>query len=117
MALRFVTKVCTGCGKEFHTSNDSDKCYNCTLDEITHGNPPEEGDFNTAGIVSGTLSVQERRNLQSDLESVELGRTTEEEYGDEEEPDEEYHPGDDGDTYEPEWEYNENDAAKWGDEG
>ncbi|MBU0650045.1 hypothetical protein KKG63_02490, partial [Patescibacteria group bacterium] len=48
MALQFVSKVCIGCRNEFRTSNDSDKCYNCTLDDLCHGMPPEEGDFNTA---------------------------------------------------------------------
>lgn len=114
MAPQFVTKTCLGCGKSFQTSNNSDKCYNCTLDDITHGNPPEEGDFNTAGIVSGTLSVQERHNLQRDLESVELGRTTEEEYDDGRDDEEEYYPDEEERD---DWEYNENDAAKWGDEG
>lgn len=115
MAPQMVTKNCGGCGKSFQTSNDSDKCYECTLDDITHGNPPEEGDFNTARIVSGTLSAQERRYLQQDLESVELGRTTDEEYGyDDDDEDEEYYPEDD----EPDdWEYDEHEAAKWGDEG
>lgn len=74
MALQFFTKVC-GCGKTFRTSNNSDKCYDCTLEDITHGNPPEEGDFNTAGIVSGTLTEAERGHLQQDLESVETGRS------------------------------------------
>jgi len=113
MVPQFVTKTCIGCGKSFQTSNGSDKCYNCILDDICHGNPPEEGDFNTAGVVSGTLSVQERRSLQSELESAELGRTTEEEYGDEDE-DEEYYPEEDESD---DWEYDENEAAKWGDEG
>lgn len=94
----FVEKVC-GCGKTFRTSNDSDKCYDCTLEDITQGNPPEEGDFNTAGIVSGTLTDQERSYLQQDLESVELDRTTPEE------EEEDY------------WEFDEREAAKWGDEG
>ncbi|OGC46109.1 hypothetical protein A3F07_04970 [candidate division WWE3 bacterium RIFCSPHIGHO2_12_FULL_38_15] len=103
MALHFVSKVCVGCGNGFQTSNNSDKCYNCTLDDITHGNPPEEGDFNTARIVSGTLSAQERNYLQQDLESAELGRTTEEDTGDEEEDDD--------------WEYDENEDARLGHEG
>ena len=76
MALQFVSKVC-GCGKAFKTSNDSEKCYDCTLEDITHGNPPEEGDFNTAGIVSGTLTEIERSYLQADLQAVELGTSTE----------------------------------------
>ena len=115
MALQFVSKVCVGCEKAFRTSNNSAKCYDCTLEDITHGNPPEEGDFNTAGIVSGTLSAQERRYLQQDLESVELGRTTEEELGLGEEEDEEYYPDEEEEP--DDWEYDEKEAAKWGDEG
>jgi hypothetical protein len=103
MTAVFVTKVCA-CGKEFKTSNGSTKCYDCTLEDITHGNPPEEGDFNTAGIVSGTLTSQERSNLQSDLESIDNSRTTEEEYEDED-PDEDV------------WAFNEWESAKLGDEG
>ena len=41
------------------------------LDGITRGAPPEEGDFNTALILSGRMTAQERRWLQEDLESVE----------------------------------------------
>jgi hypothetical protein len=113
MALQFVTKVC-GCGKSFKTSNGSDKCYNCTLEDITHGNPPEEGDFNTAHIVSGTLTETERRYLQQDLESIENGTTTEEEFDDGRDDEEEYYP-DEGE--EDDWEFDENQAAKFGDEG
>lgn len=115
MAQQFISKVCIGCKKSFQTSNNSDKCYDCTLEDICHGNPPEEGDFNTAGIVSGTLSAQERRYLQQDLESVELGRTTDEEYDDGQDDEDEYYP--DEDDEEDNWEFDENEAAKWGDEG
>lgn len=102
MAPKFVTKECSKCHKQFDTSNDSTLCYNCTLEQVTNGFPPEEGDFNTAGILSGTLTKAERCNLQQDLESVELGRTTQEEW--EEEPDDD-------------WQYNETEAARLGDEG
>jgi len=73
MSLQFVSKVCIGCGESFRTSNNSSKCYNCTLAEITRGAAPEEGDFNTAGIISGTLTALERESLQRDLSAVELG--------------------------------------------
>ena len=106
MALQFISKVCGECGITFRTSNDLSKCYNCTLVNITRGVAPEEGDFNSAGIISGTLPKQERRYLQSDLESVELGMTTQEEY---EEDEEEDCPDD--------WAYDEMGAARWGDEG
>jgi hypothetical protein len=67
-----TTKTCIGCGEQFETSNDSDKCRSCTLNDLTGGLAPEEGDFNTAAIQSGTMSAQERRWLQQDLESVEV---------------------------------------------
>jgi len=73
MAKVFVDKICTKCGKPFRTNNNSDKCYDCTLEELTGGIAPEEGDFNTARITSGTMNDQEYRNLQRDLKSVELG--------------------------------------------
>ena len=48
-------------------------CYSCVLDRITKGHCPEEGDFNSARIISGEMSDQERRWLQEDLRSVESG--------------------------------------------
>jgi len=65
-----VVKTCK-CGTRFKTTTDSDTCYDCALKSVTGGTPPEEGDFNTAGITSGTMSPQERGWLQQDLEGVE----------------------------------------------
>ena len=48
------------------------QCYSCTLLSLTRGLAPEEGDFNTASIQSGTITPQERQWLQEDLESVEV---------------------------------------------
>lgn len=79
MATR--TKTCVGCGETFQTTNDSAKCYDCTLDELTRGRAPEEGDFNTAAITSGTLTEAEQGYLAKDLEAIECGRTTQEEAG------------------------------------
>ncbi len=99
----FVEKIC-GCGKTFKTSNNSEKCYDCTLKDFTNSNPPEEGDFYTAGIVSGTLTDQERYDMQQDLERIELGRTTQEE--EDEDPDDF------------DWGINaQNRAARFGEEG
>ncbi len=72
--VKFYTRECPHCQVQFHSRKAEGKCYNCTLDEITHGNPPEEGDFNSAGIISGTLTDEEWKNLQADLAAVELGR-------------------------------------------
>lgn len=52
----FRKRKCTKCGKEFSSSNQSALCFECTLKDHCNGNPPEEGDFNTAGILSGTIS-------------------------------------------------------------
>jgi len=51
---------------------------------------PEEGDFNTAAIQSGTMSAQERRWLQQDLESVEVAEDPFEDWYEEDDPDGDY---------------------------
>lgn len=73
MAKAFVEKTCSKCGKTFRTNNNSEKCYNCTLDGITGGYAPEEGDYNSAKIMSGEITEQEFRRLQQELGAVELG--------------------------------------------
>lgn len=65
---------CIRCGEIFETRNNSVICYDCTLQDLIGGCPPEEGDFNTAKIQSGTITDEEINNLQKDLESVETGR-------------------------------------------
>jgi len=112
MTLIFVSKICKGCDELFSTSNDSDKCFNCTLLELTQGMAPEEGDFNTAAITSGTMSEQDRRNLQKDLESVE----PQEDYEDEDE-DDYFYDRSYADEDPDDWEYDEEEAARRGDEG
>lgn len=67
------TRCCSRCKNDFRTRNDSVTCYGCTLNELTHGLPPEEGDFNTAKIQSGTMTDEEWRLLQRDLWQVETG--------------------------------------------
>jgi len=47
------------------------QCQSCTLLSLTRCLAPEEGDFNTASIQSGTMTAPERQWLQEDLESVE----------------------------------------------
>ena len=67
-------KMCANCSKEFETrKSDGNVCYHCALQRITGGSPPEEGDFNTARLVSGTMTEDEERWLRQDLEAVEGG--------------------------------------------
>ena len=74
------TKTCATCLKQFETKKaQADICYDCVLKRITGGHAPEEGDFNTARLVSGTLTDEEEGWLRSDLQAVEGGRTLEEE--------------------------------------
>lgn len=64
------TCICE-CGKKFFSQNKNSKtCYGCALESITAGSPPEEGDINTALIVSGEISDKDARHLQADLESI-----------------------------------------------
>ena len=68
------TRTCETCTNEFQSrKNDATTCYDCALQRIAGGSPPEEGDFNTARIVSGTMSEEEEGWLRSDLEAVEGG--------------------------------------------
>ncbi len=63
--------ACKTCGKKFESQRkDSESCYRCALERITGGNPPEEGDFNAALIVSGEMSDRQAWQLQKDLESI-----------------------------------------------
>ena len=89
MSSFMIEKQCRECGNTFRTNNNSDKCYSCTLIDVTHDQPPEEGDFNTAGIISGTMTEEERSYLQKDLEQVEFGGSLNSSYfvEDDEEPD------------------------------
>ena len=68
------SNMCAGCSKEFKTRKSDGKiCYDCALQRITGGSAPEEGDFNTARLVSGTMTEEEEGWLRSDLEAVEGG--------------------------------------------
>jgi len=69
----WVTRSCSECNQDFRTRNDSDLCYGCTLSGLTLGMSPEEGDFNTAKIQSGTMTDEEWRLLQMDLWQAETG--------------------------------------------
>lgn len=79
---------CSGCGKLF-VQNESSQitylanilgrdaseqlCYNCALQKVTGGSCPEEGDFNTAALISGEISDQEWKWMQEDFRAVESG--------------------------------------------
>jgi hypothetical protein len=68
---------------------DSDKsCYSCTLNRLTGGRFPEEGDFNSARLISGEISDRELSWLMAELRAVETGSSVYEPY---EEADEETH--------------------------
>lgn len=89
-------RTCATCTKQFTTSkSDGNICYDCALQRITGGNAPEEGDFNTAKLVSGTMTEEEEGWLRSDLEAVE-GGVSHPDFEPEEWPDDDYYEEDEG---------------------
>jgi len=67
--------VCKTCDKKFRSQKkDSTICYDCALEHFTGGSAPEEGDFNSAALLSGEMSDAEAQSLQEDLESVDHSR-------------------------------------------
>jgi len=62
-------------------------CFDCALAEITGGRAPEEGDFNSARLVSGEISDQDLQYLDEDLRAVEEGRSISEPSDDDTDPD------------------------------
>jgi len=85
-----MEKICTVCGTTFEQNQkvvgttmslavgrdpESERCYSCVLDSLTGGRAPEEGDFNSARLVSGEMSDKEWQWLQEDLRAVETGRS------------------------------------------
>ncbi|HEY4483069.1 MAG TPA: hypothetical protein VI953_02740 [Candidatus Paceibacterota bacterium] len=63
--------ICAKCGKVFQSQKmNSVTCYWCALEHFAGGRPPEEGDFNSASLLSGEMSDEEARELQKELESV-----------------------------------------------
>ena len=86
------TTTCSACGKTFerlYEKRARDICYGCALKELCGNLPPEEGDFNSARIISGEMTEQEEKWLQEDLEAVESGRSIREPYEDEHEREDE----------------------------
>lgn len=49
---------------------DSTICYGCALESLIGNGCPEEGDCNSALLISGEMTDQEARWLQEDLESI-----------------------------------------------
>ncbi len=100
-----IETVCCKCKKSFkktvQTKNHSpseDTCYDCTLESLTNGQCPEEGDFNTARISSGEMSEDERRLLWEDLQSVDRAACMPDPEDDE--PDWQWFDGDEGESFE-----------------
>ncbi len=63
--------TCKNCGKKFQSQKkDSTICYACALAELIGKGGPEEGDINSALLISGEMSDQKTRWLQEDLESI-----------------------------------------------
>ena len=71
------TVICSVCEKTFerlYEKRERDICDGCALKELCGNFAPEEGDFNSARIISGEMTEQEERWLQEDLESVDHSR-------------------------------------------
>ncbi len=67
--------VCGTCGRHFSSQNkNSTICYGCALTRLIGNGAPEEGDINTALLVSGEMSDENAHSLQEDLESVDHSR-------------------------------------------
>ena len=74
-----TTVSCEKCRKSYE-KNDEFKsqthiCYACALTEMTASRAPEEGDFNSASIISGEISDTDLGYLVEDLRAVEEGRS------------------------------------------
>ncbi len=73
-----IRKVCGTCRVPFNSlfeETGRSICYGCALQEFTGGKPPEEGDFNSARLVSGEMTEKEWKWLQEDLRAAEEGRS------------------------------------------
>ncbi len=81
------TVTCSVCSKHFerlYEKRTCDICYECALKKLCGNFAPEEGDFNSARIVSGEMTEQEEKWLQEDLRAVETGRSIREPYSNDE---------------------------------
>lgn len=50
-------------------------CYVCALKSLIGNRVPEEGDFNSARLISGEIDDKELKWLMEDLRAVEQGRS------------------------------------------
>jgi|GEM_PF-1694127 len=79
----FIKCKCIVCKKQYEKTvggNSRSICYDCALEEITGGHAPEEGDFNSAKLISGEISNIDLEYLMKNLRSVELGQSASEPY-------------------------------------
>lgn len=52
---------CRTCNKKFKTTKQTaTQCYSCTLHSLIQSGGPEEGDFNTAQILSGEVKPDQK---------------------------------------------------------
>lgn len=78
--------ICSVCKKVFETLNDereNARCYNCALLSLTTRQdgtvlPPEEGDFNSALLISGEMTQEEADLLCRELQKVDAAACDEE---------------------------------------
>src|SRR3989338_3215847 len=92
-----IDTTCTKCGKIFERNDDRGityyglvvgreenrpLCYNCALDEVTGGKAPEEGDFNSALLMSGEMNNNQWKWMQEDFRAAERGGSVFEPYED-----------------------------------
>ena len=64
-------RTCSTCQKKFNSQKkDSNTCYGCALTRLIGNGGPEEGDINSALLISGEMSDEYARQLQEDLELI-----------------------------------------------
>lgn len=66
--------VNSGMAEALNSEEAVHECFNCALNRITSNHAPEEGDFNTARIVSGEVTDEEWREMQETFRALEEGR-------------------------------------------
>ena len=70
--------TCKVCSDIFEVSDEKvgrGICYKCTLKDLCGNHAPEEGDFNSAMIISGEMTEQDAQLLQEDLRAAETGQS------------------------------------------
>ena len=89
----YIETICSKCQKNFQRNTEvggtmalavgrksSPECYACALTSLTGGRAPEEGDLNSARLISGEISDKELGWLMEDLRAVESGSSVLEPY-------------------------------------